>query len=92
VLHDFRLLRSGTGAPPLVVVADRELIHSFADPDPVTFRLYVLMRNTEQLFGRPEYWFKLVKTQPAAKQYCDVGDAMSAELGLADYRDPPVSR
>jgi hypothetical protein len=74
------------------VVAIRQVIHSYADPDPVSFQFYVMTRNATQMFGRPEYWFNPVETRPAAKQYCDVGDALDRELGLPDYRTPPVPR
>jgi hypothetical protein len=92
VVHDFRLLRSAVGLPPALVIASRPVLHSYADPDPVTFSVYVLMRNTTQDSGVPEYWFKLEGTRLAGKQYCDVGDSFSHELGLSDYRVPPVIR
>jgi hypothetical protein len=92
VVHDFRLLRSAAGLPPALVIASRPVIHSYADPDPVTFSFYKLMQNATQDVGEPRYWFKLVETRPAQKQYCDVGDALSQELGLPDYRVPPVIR
>jgi hypothetical protein len=91
-VHDFRLLRSATGLPPALVTANRPLVHSYADPDPVIFSFYLLTQNTTQEAGEPQYWFKLVETRLAGKQYCDVGDALSRELGLADYRVPPVIR
>jgi hypothetical protein len=92
VVRDFRLLRSAAGLPPALVVATRSVVHSYADPDPVTFRFYKLMLNTTEDSGAPKYWFKLVETRLADKQYCDVGDALSRELGLPDYRVPPVVR
>jgi len=92
VVRDFRLLRSATGQPPALVIASRPVIHSYADPDPVTFSFYRLMQNVQEDAGEPKYWFKLVETRPAQKQYCDVGDALSHELGLPDYRVPPVIR
>lgn len=92
VVHDFRLLRSSSELPPVLVIASRPVTHSYADADPVTFSYYTLTRNIAEEPGRPEYWFKLVDSQMAAKQYCDVGDALNHELGLPDYRVPPVLR
>jgi hypothetical protein len=92
VVHDFRLLRSATGLPPALVIASRPLVHSYADPDPVTFSFYTLMQNTTEDTGEPKYRFKLVETRLAVKPYCDVGDALGHELGLPDYRVPPVLR
>ena len=85
LLHDFRLLRSVRGAPPAVVVADRQLRESFAEDSPVTFKFYVLMHNDIGLPGEPTYWFKLVETRNAKAAYCDVGAALFRELGLAKY-------
>ena len=89
LLHDFRLLASGRGAAPMLVVADRPLLTSYADNEPVTFKFYVLKRNTAGLAGEPAYWFDLADTQTSKAAYCDVGAALSRELGLGDYRTPP---
>jgi hypothetical protein len=85
LLHDFRLLRSARGAPPAVVVAERQLRESFVEDSPVTFKLYVLMHNDIGLPGEPTYWFKLVETRNAKAAYCDVGVALFRELGLPNY-------
>lgn len=89
LLHDFRLLRSTRGTAPMLVVADRPLLTSYADNEPVSFRFYVLKQNTAGLAGEPPYWFDLVETQTSKGAYCDVGAALSRELGLGDYRTPP---
>ncbi len=89
LLHDFRLLESVRGAAPMLVVADRRLLTSYANNEPVSFRFYVLKQNTDGLAGEPAYWFDLVETQTSKAAYCDVGAALSRELGLGDYRTPP---
>jgi hypothetical protein len=73
------------GAPPAVVVADRQLRESFAEDSPVTFKFYVLMHNDIGLPGEPTYWFKLVETRNAKAAYCDVGIALFRELGFPNY-------
>jgi carbapenem resistance CarG-like protein len=90
-LLDFRLLRSVRGAPAALVVADRQLRESFYENSPVTFKVYVLVHNDSGLPGKPTYWFKLVETRSAKAAYCDVGVALSRELGLANdsVRGPP---
>jgi hypothetical protein len=84
LLHDFRLLRSIRGAPPALVVADRQLGESFAANASVTFRFYTLMHNVAGLPGEPTFYFKLVETRRARSAYCDVGAALHDELGLAN--------
>jgi hypothetical protein len=87
LLHDFRLLRSPTGAPPALVVADRPLRpgDTFGSNAPVAFEFYVLMHNDIGLPGQPAYWFKLVETRNTQAEYCDVGAALFRELGLPKY-------
>jgi hypothetical protein len=89
LLHDFRLLKSTGGTAPMLVVADRPLLMSYADNEPVSFRFYVLKQNTDGLTGVPAYWFDLVETRASKRAYCDVGAALARELGLGDYRTSP---
>jgi hypothetical protein len=89
LLHDFRLLTSERGSPPVLVAADRPLLTSYVDNAPVSFKLYALKRKTDGLPGGPAYWFDLVETQTSRAAYCDVGVALSRELGLGDYRTSP---
>jgi hypothetical protein len=89
LLHDFRLLKSTRGAAPMLVVADRPLLGTYADNEPVSFKFYVLRQNTDGLAGEPAYWFDRVETQTSKGAYCDVGAALARELGLGDYRTPP---
>lgn len=89
LLHDFRLLRSKRAGPPELVVADRPLLKSYADNGAVSFKFYVLKQSTEGIPGRPPFWFELVATQTSREAYCDVGVALSRELGLGDYRAVP---
>ena len=86
LLHDFRLLKSARGAAPVVVVADRPLLTSYVDDAPVSFKLYSFREKSDGLPGGPAYWFDLVETKTSKAQYCDVGVALSRELGLEDYR------
>lgn len=86
VLHDFRLL-SDPGAGTLTLVkADRPLGDGFAEPNDVSFSFYELRTNKTGEIGRPQYFFERTRVRKAAKKYCDVGDALQAELGLDDYR------
>jgi len=89
LLHDFRLLTSEREGPPMLVVADRPLLTSYVDNAPVLFKFYALKRKTDGLPGGPAYWFDLVETQASRVEYCDVGVALSRELGLGDYRSSP---
>jgi hypothetical protein len=52
---------------------------------PVIFKFYTLKQNTAGDLG-PAYWFDLAETQISKAAYCDVGVALSRELGLGDYR------
>lgn len=85
-LHDFRLLAATASADAMLVLADRELGESFASPAPVTFRFFALRKNSDGMPGRPVYYFEFDHERKAAKAYCDVGDALQAELGLGSYQ------
>lgn len=80
LLHDFRLFQG------MLIVADREVGDSFADPAKVTFTYYELRRNSGGEIGWPLYRFEKVRSQPAAKPYCDVEDAFKNELNIPRYR------
>ena len=86
LLHDFRLLRSARSDPSMVVVADRPLLRTYVDAEPVSFKFYSFKQKTDRLPGGPAYWFDLIGTQTSKAAYCDVGVALSHELGLEDYR------
>lgn len=86
LLHDFRLLSPSAAGDALLILADRDLGDSFASPAPVQFRFFRLRQNAEGLPGRPAYYFEFDRAQRATKPYCDVGDALRSELGVAAYR------
>jgi len=89
LLHDFRLLSSARGGAPMLLVADRPLLTTYVDNAPVAFKFYVLKEKTDGLPGGPAYWFDKVATETSKAAYCDVGVAISRELGLGDYRTSP---
>jgi hypothetical protein len=84
-LGDFRLLAATARADALLILADREPGDSFASAAPVRFRFFKLKTNTDGVPGRPVYYFEFDHERRAAKPYCDVGDALQAELGVGPY-------
>jgi len=86
LLHDFRLVAQSGGRPIALVVADRELGASYADPANVTFSFYELRNNRDGEVGRPVYYFERTSQVKARRPYCDVGEAFWGELGLANWR------
>jgi carbapenem resistance CarG-like protein len=86
VLHDFRLLRGQKANDVLLVLADREPGESFAAEAEVKFATYALRVNQAHDVGRPLVYFEKTGTSVAKKHYCDVEEAFTSELGLADYR------
>lgn len=87
VLSDFRL-RVSPEPGLLIVVAERELRASYFDELPVRFREFTLHRNPDNVPGRPSLYFEETRTWHTESSYCDVGDALQRELGLADRRAP----
>jgi len=85
-LHDFRLLAATATADAMLILADRELGESFASPTQVSFRFFTLKKNSDGVPGRPVYYFEFDHERRATKPYCDVGDALQAELGLGPYQ------
>lgn len=80
--HTFRLLRSRDGKAAFVVTADRAPGPSYADPRPVTFTWFKLSWNRDGGAGEPTAVFKAVGTEVTKKLYCDVDQALKAELHL----------
>jgi len=78
-LHDLRLLPGQAGEPMTLVIADRALGDSYADPDTVTFTWYALRTNGD--VGYPQFRFERTRTTQASKRFCDVGDAFDATFG-----------
>jgi len=85
--HDLRLVIE-PGRPPsglqrtYVIVALRDPGESFADPNPVTFTVYRLERESPKGLG--EFSFIQVAKFPAKRNYCSVISAFREELGLPD--------
>jgi len=88
VLHDFRLLTDARHHSAVLVIADRKFGKNFADKQPVTFELYRLTRNGEELPGAPALYFKFETQWKSGKSYSDVGEAFQEELGIASGRKP----
>lgn len=80
-LHDLRLLPGKPGESMTLVVADRALGDSYADPNTVTFTWYALRTNADGDVGYPQYRFERTRTTQATKPHCDVGDAFDATFG-----------
>jgi hypothetical protein len=78
-LHDLRLLPGTAGAPMTLIVADRALGDSYADPNTVTFTWYALRTNGD--VGYPQFRFARTRTTQAKTPFCDVGDAFDATFG-----------
>jgi hypothetical protein len=85
LLHDFRLLRPSATQDATLILADRELGESFATAAAVQFRFFKLKQNADGTVGRPVYYFEFDHARQAGKAYCDVGEALQAELGFAPY-------
>jgi hypothetical protein len=82
VLHDFRLLRSDDDKRVMLVVAQRDMGDSFADPAAVHFTWYDLSKNEDEAPGEPWLYFKQTRVTQATKPYCDVEEALDKELHL----------
>ena len=81
-LHTFRLLRLPKEKTVYVLIANRAPGNSFADTETVTFLYFKLTFNVDGLPGLPTAYFKRAQTEEAKKKYCDVNEAIKAELGL----------
>lgn len=85
VLRDFRL-RVSLESDLVIVVAERELRTSYFEELPVRFREFTLHRNPENLPGWPSLYFEETRSWQTESSYCDVGEALMRELGLAKRR------
>jgi hypothetical protein len=83
-LRDIRLLlpRNNPKAAATLVVAQRASGESFADAAAVTFTVYEVKRNKDSDPGEPPFYFHPKGKIKAKKNYCDVGEAFEAELGI----------
>lgn len=80
-LHDLRLLPGKAGVPMTLVIADRALGESYADPNTVTFTWYSLRTNAEGDVGYPQFRFERTRTTQVKQPFCDVGEAFDATFG-----------
>jgi len=81
-LSGFRVIGVGAGRDVQIVAAKREFGTSYADVADVTFTYFTLKRNSDGEAGRPPYYFESTASVKAKKQYCDVDDAFTQELGF----------
>jgi hypothetical protein len=84
-LFDFRLIRE-PGSDAQLITAQRAFGQSPADSAQVTFQYYALKRNADGQPDRPRYYFDATTTIQSRRNYCDVNEAFSGELGLGGYR------
>jgi hypothetical protein len=70
-------------SPVAVLVANRELGKSYADPAHVSFSYYELARNADGIPGWPSIYWKETRTIESMRDYCDVKDALRSELGVS---------
>lgn len=81
-LSDFRLVQDSGKRSTRLIVAERDLGPSFADPATVHFTYYELARNADGTPGRPPLYFKAGSKVDSKQTYCDVNDAFDKELHL----------
>ena len=70
------------GTPVTVIEAERDAGDSSADPMKVTFTVFRLSRNDEQISGWPNVYFKETETLVSRELHCDVGRAIETELDI----------
>jgi hypothetical protein len=63
--------------------ADRAPGKSYADEEAVTFTIYELRFNANGDIGPSVAFFRQLRSDKAKKKYCDVDEALKAELDLA---------
>ena len=80
--QDFRLIRGVGKAPATLVLASRPVSTGYANAETVTFSYFSLAFNSEGEIGAPAYWFQKSRSTKSKRAFCDVGDALQAELGL----------
>jgi hypothetical protein len=81
ILGDLRVVRHA-GRPVDVIIASRELGASFADPAPVRFDYYRVVRNSDGVAGWPPSYLQFDHSVQAKTSYCDVNAAFDRELHL----------
>jgi hypothetical protein len=88
VLRDLRILNQLAPPPTaaIVLVAERDIGESYADSQPVTFSIYEIRTNVAMAPGTPGIYFERTHVRRSRRQYCDVDEALRAELGLGSPR------
>lgn len=87
ILNDFRLLKPKIGNESLLIIANRKMSESFYEENTVTFSYYKLENNSSGEVGFPFKCFKISNVSESKAKYCDVSEALSAELGLGTYME-----
>ncbi|MFL6536557.1 MAG: hypothetical protein ACJ8JD_00045 [Chthoniobacterales bacterium] len=82
-LHTFRLLIDSASKSVYLLCADRAPGKSYADEEAVTFTIYELRFNANGDIGPSVAFFRQLRSDKAKKKYCDVDEALKAELDLA---------
>ena len=78
-LDDYRLTANLAG-DIVLVYAVREFGETFADEQWVSFHLYKLTQGGDEDGPGPDWYFQEYKAVKSHKKYCDVNDAMKAEV------------
>lgn len=76
----------------LVVYAIREFGETYADEQWVTFHLYKLIEAKDGDDTGPDWYFQEYKAVKSHKKYCDLNDAMEAEVKPATLQMPELKK
>ncbi len=77
---DYTLIRADDELALVLLKSSRPTIDGYGGKYPVTFEFYKLIRNEEGIPGDPHRYWQRYKTITSKQIYCDVHNAMKAEL------------